>query len=71
MANTYTQLYIHGVFAVRSRQTLIFDAHTEEIRKYMCGIVTNLGSKPITANHTGSLPYYNLTQRREGTKKDE
>jgi hypothetical protein len=50
MANTYTQLYIHGVFAVRSRQNLIFDSHAEEIRKYMCGIVTNLGSKPIAVN---------------------
>jgi putative transposase len=50
MANTYTQLYVHGVFAVRSRQNLIFDSHAEEIRKYMCGIVTNLGSKPIAVN---------------------
>jgi hypothetical protein len=50
MANTYTQLYVHGVFAVRSRQNLIFDSHAEEIRKYMCGIVTNLGSKLIAVN---------------------
>jgi hypothetical protein len=50
MANTYTQLYVHGVFAVRSRQNLIFDSHAEEIRKYMCRIVTNLGSKPIAVN---------------------
>jgi putative transposase len=50
MANTYTQLYVHGVFAVRSRQNLISDTHAEEIRKYMRGIVTNLGSKPIAIN---------------------
>jgi hypothetical protein len=47
MANTYTPLYVHDVFAVRSRQNLIFETHAEEIRKYMCGIVTNLCSKPI------------------------
>jgi hypothetical protein len=35
MANTYTQIYIHAVFAVRLRQNLILDAHSEEIRKYM------------------------------------
>lgn len=50
MANTYTQLYIHAVFAVQSRQNLIFETYAEEIRKYMCGIVTNLGSKTIAIN---------------------
>jgi putative transposase len=51
MANTYTQIYIHAVFAVRLRQNLILDAHSEEIRKYMTGIVTNLGSKLIAINN--------------------
>jgi REP element-mobilizing transposase RayT len=50
MANTYTQLYVQGVFAVHSRQNLIFDTHAEEVRKYICGIVTNPGSKPIAVN---------------------
>lgn len=51
MANTYTQIYIHAVFAVRLRQNLILDTHSEEIRKYMTGIVTNLGSKLIAINN--------------------
>jgi len=51
MANTYTQIYIQAVFAVRLRQNLILDAHSEEIRKYMTGIVTNLGSKLIAINN--------------------
>jgi putative transposase len=51
MANTYTQIYIHAVFAVRLRQNLISGAHSEEVRKYMTGIVTNLGSKLIAINN--------------------
>ena len=50
MPNTYTQIYIHGVFAVRFRQGLIPRSHGEEIRKYMTGTVTNLGSKLIAVN---------------------
>ena len=51
MANTYTQIYIHAVFAVRFRQNLIPVDHGEEIHKYMTGIVTNLGSKLIAINN--------------------
>jgi putative transposase len=51
LANTYTQIYIHAVFAVRSRQNLIPADHGEEIRKYMTGTVTNLGSKLIAINN--------------------
>jgi putative transposase len=50
MANTYTQIYIHAVFAVRSRQNLIPKDNAEQIRKYITGIVTNLGSKLISIN---------------------
>lgn len=50
MANTYTQIYIHAVFAVRSRLNLIAATHGEEIHKYITGIVTNLGSKLIAVN---------------------
>jgi len=39
MANTYTQLYIHLVFAVKYRQSLIKPAFREEIERYMTGIL--------------------------------
>ena len=39
MANTYTQLYVQIVFAVRGRQSLISGIHREEIQKYITGIV--------------------------------
>ena len=31
MANTYTQIYIHVVFAVEGRQNLIPAAHNDEL----------------------------------------
>ena len=41
MANTYTQLYIQFVFAVKGRQNLIKESFRDELEKVMCGIVTN------------------------------
>ena len=45
MANTYTQLYIQIVFAVRYRRNTIHEKHREQMEKYMTGIVTNNKSK--------------------------
>ena len=50
MANTYTQIYIHVVFAVQVRQNLIPKAHKEELHKYIAGIVRNKGQKLIAIN---------------------
>ena len=41
MANTYTQLYVHIVFAVKGRQSLIPKRHKSELHKYITGIITN------------------------------
>jgi putative transposase len=51
MANTYTQIYIHSVFAVQNRQSLLSTSISESVRKYITGIVTNLGSKMIAINN--------------------
>jgi hypothetical protein len=32
MANTYTQIYIHIVFAVQGRQSLIRQEHNDELK---------------------------------------
>jgi len=40
MANTYTQIYIHVVFAVQGRQNLILPDRKEELQKYITGIIT-------------------------------
>jgi len=51
MANTYTQIYIHVVFAVEGRQNLIAPEHNDELQKYITGIVTAQRHKLITINN--------------------
>jgi len=51
MANTYTQIYIHIVFAVRARQNLIQPQHKDELQKYMTGIVSAQGQKLVAINN--------------------
>jgi REP element-mobilizing transposase RayT len=50
MANTYTQIYIHTVFAVEGRQSLIAKEHKVEIYKYMTGVIQNKKQKVMAIN---------------------
>ncbi|MEZ0180698.1 IS200/IS605 family transposase [Flavobacterium oncorhynchi] len=50
MANTYSQLYIHIVFAVKGRQNLISKNKKNEIYKYITGIITHQKQKLIAIN---------------------
>jgi putative transposase len=50
MANTYTQLYIHLVFAVRGRESLINEKWEKQLYKYITGIVQTRGNKLIAIN---------------------
>jgi REP element-mobilizing transposase RayT len=50
MANTFTQIYIHVVFAVRGRQNLIKKEHKEELHKYIAGIIRNKKQKLYAIN---------------------
>ena len=47
MSNTYTQLYIHLVFAVKGRQNLVKESFRNELEKYICGILRNKNHKPL------------------------
>jgi REP element-mobilizing transposase RayT len=47
MANTYTQLLIQVIFAVKGRQNLILEQNRIPIEKYICGIISNKNSKPL------------------------
>lgn len=47
MANTYSQIYIQVVFAVKGRQSLISKGNREELHKYITGIIQNRGQKLI------------------------
>jgi len=51
MANTYTQLYIHFVFAVRYRASMLQMEWDEKLRMYISGIVQNNGHKTIAINN--------------------
>ena len=50
MPNTYTQLYIQFVFAVKGRESLIEKTWKDELYKYVTGIVQNNKSKLIAIN---------------------
>lgn len=50
MANTYTQLYIQFVFAVKSRESQIQPSWKNELYKYITGIVQNNKSKMLAVN---------------------
>lgn len=45
MANTYTQLYVQIVFAVRGRHNFIKESFREELQKYMAGIINGKKQK--------------------------
>ena len=50
MANTYTQIYIHYVFAVQNRIGLIQNHWRDELYKYMTGTITLFDDVPIFGN---------------------
>src|ERR1035437_1608091 len=47
MANTDSQVYIHLVFAVKGRASLIPREHKAELQKYITGVITNQKQKLI------------------------
>jgi REP element-mobilizing transposase RayT len=50
MANTYSQLYAHLVFAVKGRQSLIHNEWKETLYKYIAGIIRNQKGKLMIIN---------------------
>jgi len=50
MANTYTQIYYHIIFAVRNRESLITKNIKEELHKYISGIIKNQNQKLLIIN---------------------
>ncbi len=51
MGNTYTQLYIHFVFAVKYRASLIDETWAERLRQYITSIVQKQEHKIIAINN--------------------
>src|SRR6266516_2243993 len=50
MANTYTQIYLHVVFAVSGRACVIQLRRQADLQKYITGIVTACNQKLIAIN---------------------
>lgn len=50
MVGTFSQIYVQVVFAVKGRENLLRKPWREEVFKYMSGIITNKGQKPIIVN---------------------
>lgn len=48
MPNTYSQIYIQIVFAVKGRQNLLPTKNREELHKYITGIVQNREQKMLS-----------------------
>ena len=78
MNNTYTQIHIHAVFAVRNRNSLLSTEWRQRLYQYMVSIINDQGHKALaiggTSNHvhilfgfrpTQSLSYLMLRLKRE------
>jgi len=50
MANTYTQIHIHAVFAVQNRVSLIKEGWEDDLYKYITGIVQTNTHKLLAIN---------------------
>ena len=49
-AGTFTQMYVHLVFAVKNRDAGLHKAYRSRIFEYMSGIVSNMNHKSIIVN---------------------
>ncbi|GAA4405321.1 hypothetical protein GCM10023187_23550 [Nibrella viscosa] len=50
MPNTFTQLYVQIVFAVKGRQSLILPEHKERLHQYITGVVRNRQQKLLAVH---------------------
>jgi REP element-mobilizing transposase RayT len=48
MANTYTQIHIHGIFAVKYRDSVISDRWKDDLYKYITGVVQKNSHKLLS-----------------------
>jgi len=53
MANTYTQIHIHAIFAVQNRLSLIQNQWQDELYQYITGIIANKNHKLL---QIGGMP---------------
>src|SRR5438270_12365011 len=51
MANTYSQIYVHVVFAVEGKQNFIPPEYNDELQMYITGIISVQKQKLIAINN--------------------
>ena len=47
MANTYSQISIHAVFAVKGRENIIISPWRDNLHQYISGIIAGNGAKSL------------------------
>jgi len=78
MANTYTQIHIHAVFAPKYRQACLDKAWRPQLCKYITGILQNYGHKMLQINGVddhlhlffGMRPTQSLSKLMQQIKED-
>lgn len=50
MANTFTQMNIHAVFAVKGRENIITRNFRDQLHKYIYGILSKIKQYPLAVN---------------------
>jgi REP element-mobilizing transposase RayT len=51
MADIYTRIYVHIVFAVQRRENVVRREHNDELQKYATGIISGQEQKLIAVNN--------------------
>ena len=70
MANTYTQIYIHVIYAVRQRDALISPLWKERLHKYITGIIRNQGHKLLAINTMPDHVHMFIGMKPDGALSD-
>ena len=73
MPNTYSQIYLQFVFAVKGRENLIKEDFREELQKYISGIIGNKKHQLIVSGRPSTsclslIEFLALSQRKEYDK---
>lgn len=78
MANSYTQITIQYVFAVKYRENILQPEYNNELQKYITGIVQNRKSKMLAINNVedhihiliGLYPTYSIAKMAQEIKNN-
>ena len=49
-SGTYTQIYIHFIFAVKFRESVIYEKIQDELFRFISGSITSMGHKSLAVN---------------------